>query len=112
MTASSFTKTKTRRQADKVLDEWRKASRRVHEIVRFDDTSLHTGGLYCSHSMDALEDATGRCGYTSPKWSAAKVRRLAKSTNWTDVKGPLWAVLSAREFLLTAAKLGASISFD
>jgi hypothetical protein len=92
------------------------ASRRVKRKAGSVDWLLERGGLDVSNCAYALENATGESAWDQDGWEAKKVKRLAKSAQWPaleDVdKSEWWAILSAREFLETCAKLGLRIDFS
>ena len=90
------------------------AAQRVKEAAGSVDFGLHDGWLDCSACAMALEQATGASCWDEDGWSADKVRRLAAEARWPDeiLDDDKWAVLSAREFLETCAKIGTGIHFS
>lgn len=76
------------------------------------------GALDCSSCGEALAEATGMSVYpggdpvNGVDWSPEMVTQLDKDAAWNDVRGELWAVLSAAAFLRTCATLGLGIRFS
>jgi hypothetical protein len=95
---------------------FKRASDRVKKKAGSVDGYLADGGLDVSTCATELEKATGCSPWDPDGWEAKKVKRLAESARWPDLKEvdkeTLWAVLSAREFLETCAKLGLRIDFS
>ena len=96
--------------------EFRKIAQIVRKKAGTVDGYLSTNGLDCSGCGRALHAATGCHVYNEDGWDWRKVIRLAKSARWpalSDVpRDDWWAVLSAKGFLLTCAKIRTGIRFS
>jgi hypothetical protein len=113
---SSAVKVRPRSKMLTEIQEFKKAANKVRKITKTVDCFLAMGGLDCSICAFALQQATGQSCW-SEDWSAEKVQELAKTAHWPIIDtvkegDDSWAILSAKAFLETCAKLNCSIHFS
>lgn len=100
----------------KSRDAFKRAAARVQKKAGSVDWLLDKGGLDVSTCAYVLQEATGASAWDQDGWEAKKVQRLAKSAKWPAIREVAqdhrWAVLSAREFLETCAKLNLRVDFS
>jgi hypothetical protein len=95
-----------------IKSTFRPASEAVKDEAGSVDIGLESGWLDCSACARALEAATGQSCYDEFGWSAKKVRKMADGANW-DIEGhDRWALLSAKSFLESCAKINTGINFS
>lgn len=94
--------------------KFKEVAQRVQATAGAMDMGLSSGWLDCSACAYALQDATGESCWDAAGWNAKKVKRLASEARWPDSvpDEKKWAVLSARAFLETCAKIGTGIHFS
>lgn len=95
-----------------IKSTFRVCSKEVREKAGSVDIGLESGWLDCSACARALEAATGASCYDEDGWSAAKVKRLSQEANFDIDDHDQWALLSAKAFLDSCAKIGTGIHFS
>lgn len=104
----------SKKLSPKARAAWEAASARVVKRCGTVDGGLAKGYLDCSDCALALADLTDRNVYTAwpwPRWIIGDLAQYA-SVPKSLPESKRWAYWSAKEFLKTCAKLGASVRFS